>query len=828
MPAPALVTTALPYANGHLHLGHLVGYVQADIWVRARRMAGGTTHFVCADDAHGTPIMLAAEKAGTSPEDFIRGMQASHEADFAAFGVQFDHYHSTHSDENRELASLIYTRLRDGTHGARAIARRSIQQLFDPERQMFLPDRYIKGACPNCGAADQYGDNCEVCGKAYSPTELKNPRSVVSGAVPELRDSEHYFFELGKFEAFLREWLAGDVAHASVKAKLGEWLEGGLRDWDISRDAPYFGFPIPDAPGKFFYVWLDAPIGYLASFKAFCDRGGADFAAFTEAARNTAGETEMHHFLGKDIINFHGLFWPAMLHGAGLRTPTALHVNGYLTVNGAKMSKSRGTFVQARTYLDSGLEPEALRYYFAAKSSGTVDDIDLNLADFMARVNADLVGKFVNLASRCAGFIEKSFGGRLADKLPDPTQYTHFVESLATVREAYRRNDAASAIRHLMSLADEANKYIDDHKPWVVASRIESRILESAIACHFRSTDWAVQDLTRTDGCDFLATKNGVRLAIEVKNKKAEARDILKLAAIIASGECDEAALIVNGHLKGVEAQHLLSQHPKILLIEKEQLDVMLNDHIQHASIDAGNSVDGFALQAHCTQGLNLFRVIATALAPIIPKTAARAAEFLSAPGSSWSDLDAPLLTHTINTYKPLFTRIDPKQIEAMTDASKEDLKPAGAEAAAAKPVGGNSSPTASPKSVGTEVPPTGSPAKPAASAATTIGIEDFAKLDLRIGKVLECGFVDGSDKLLRFLLDAGELGQRQIFSGIRGSYAEPDKLVGRSVVFIANLAPRKMRFGLSEGMILSAGFDGGALALLDADAGALPGMPVR
>ena len=702
MPAPALVTTALPYANGHLHLGHLVGYVQADIWVRARRMAGGTTHFVCADDAHGTPIMLAAEKAGTSPEDFIRGMQASHEADFSAFGVHFDHYHSTHSDENRELASLIYTRLRDGTHGAKAIARRSIQQLFDPERRMFLPDRYIKGECPNCGAADQYGDNCEVCGKAYSPTELKNPRSVVSGAVPELRDSEHYFFELGKFEAFLREWMAGDVAHASVKAKLGEWLEGGLRDWDISRDAPYFGFPIPDAPGKFFYVWLDAPIGYLASFKAYCDRGGADFDAFTDAACNAAGETEMHHFLGKDIINFHGLFWPAMLHGAGFRTPTALHVNGYLTVNGAKMSKSRGTFVQARTYLDCGLNPEHLRYYFAVKTGAGVVDLDLNLDDFVARVNADLVGKFVNIASRCAGFISKRFDGQLAGQLPDPDMYGRFVEGVRGVAASYARDEYGQAMRQVMALADEANRYIDERKPWVIAKQ---------------------------DGAD------------------AE-------------------------------------------------------------------------LQAVCSQGLNLFRLLAAALKPVLPATVARAESFLQAPVAHWDDIAMPLTAHAIAPFEALMTRIDPKQIEAMTEASKEDLKPAAAPAGG--PVGGPSGPKPLAKSFGAEAPPTES------KGPATIGIEDFARLDLRIGRVLECGFVEGSDKLLRFLLDAGELGQRQIFSGIRGSYGEPEKLVGRSVVFIANLAPRKMRFGMSEGMILSAGFDGGALALLDADAAAEPGMPVR
>ena len=414
-PRPAFVTTALPYANGPLHLGHLVGYVQADIWVRARRMAGGTVHFVCADDAHGTPIMLAAEKAGVAPEAFIRDIQAGHEADFGAFGVAFDHYHSTHSPENERLAGLIYTRLRDGTHGERAIARRSIQQLYDPVREMFLPDRFIKGECPFCGTADQYGDNCEACGKAYAPTDLRNPRSVVSGAVPELRDSEHWFFELGKFEAFLREWLAADVAHPGVRAKLAEWLEGGLRDWDISRDAPYFGFRIPGTQDKYFYVWLDAPIGYLASFRAYCDATGTDFDAFTAADRNPRGAapTEMHHFLGKDIINFHGLFWPAMLHGAGFRAPTRLHVNGYLTVDGAKMSKSRGTFIMARAYLDAGLSPEALRWYFATRSDGGIDDIDLNFADYTARVNSDLVGKLVNIASRAAGFVAKHFDGRL-------------------------------------------------------------------------------------------------------------------------------------------------------------------------------------------------------------------------------------------------------------------------------------------------------------------------------------------------------------------------------------------------------------------------------
>ncbi len=697
MPRPALVTNALPYANGPLHIGHLVGYVQADVWVRARRMAGGTVHYVCADDTHGTPIMLAAEKAGTTPEAFVAGIQAGHERDFADFGVAFDNYDSTNSDRNRAITEAIYQRLDAAGH----VTRRSVAQLYDPVKGMFLPDRYVKGSCPRCGTADQYGDNCEHCGATYSPTELIEPRSVVSGATPELRESEHFFFELGHFEAFLRDWLAGDVAVPGVKAKLLEWVdgEGGLRAWDISRDAPYFGFEIPGHPGKYLYVWIDAPIGYLASFQALCEREGIDFDAFTAAG----SQAEMHHFLGKDIINFHGLFWPAVLHGAGLRAPTRLHVNGYLTVDGAKMSKSRGTFVMARTYLDAGLPAEALRYYFAAKSAGGVDDIDLNLADFVARVNSDIVGKFVNLASRCAGFIGKRFDGMLADALPEPAMYARFVAALAPVREAYECNEPASVLRQVMALADEANRYIDERKPWVIAKQ---------------------------DGAD------------------AE-------------------------------------------------------------------------LQAVCSQGLNLFRVLAGALQPVLPAMAAQVAGFLDAPLARWEDLDAPLTGHRIQAYQPLFTRIDPKQVTAMIEASKDDLQPT---ADAAKAIGA--------AATGAKPAPAAA-ANAAAKAGTgdapaTIAIDDFARLDLRIGKVLACEFVEGSDKLLRFELDAGDLGTRQIFSGIRASYGDPAALVGRSVVFIANLAPRKMRFGLSEGMILSAGFDGGALALLGADAAAEPGMPVR
>ncbi len=696
----ALVTSALPYANGQIHLGHLVGYIQADIWVRARRMRGDTVHFVCADDTHGTPIMLAAEKAGTTPEAFIADIQAAHVRDFAAFGVVYDHYDSTHSAGNRALTSAIYAKLEANGH----IGRRMIEQFYDPAKGMFLPDRYIKGTCPNCASADQYGDNCEVCGATYAPTELKDPRSVISGATPEMRASEHFFFELGQFETFLREWLASDVMVPGMKAKLQEWLDsdGGLRPWDISRDAPYFGFEIPGQPGKYFYVWLDAPIGYLSSFKALCDAKGYDFDAFTKAG----SDAELHHFIGKDIVNFHGLFWPAVLKGSGMRAPTRLHINGYLTVNGTKMSKGRGTFIQARTYLDNGLHPEALRYYFATKSNGQVEDLDLNLSDFVARVNSDVVGKFVNIASRCAGFIGKHFDGRLGAALEHGRGEALYADTLArreTIIAAYDANNPAAALRNLMEACDAANAYVADSAPWQLAKQIED--------------------------------------APETRER----------------------------------------------------------------------------LHAVCTTAINVFRLLTAYLKPVLPQVCAQAEAFLAAPAARWSGLDEPLLKHAIQPYAALFTRIDPKQIEAMTEASKDTMSaPVGA-AEAAKP--------ADPKA---KLAASAAPTKAEAAKSDFIGMDDFAKLDLRIGKVLVCEFVEGSDKLLRFELDAGELGKRQIFSGIRGSYGEPETLVGRSVVFIANLAPRKMRFGVSEGMILSAGFDGGALALLDADSGAQPGMPVR
>ncbi|WP_369744117.1 methionine--tRNA ligase [Pseudidiomarina sp. PP-1MA] len=453
-----LVTNALPYANGPIHIGHMLGYIQADIWVRFQKLRGHECHYVCADDAHGTPIMLKAQQLGIAPEQMIADMNQAHQADFADFHVAFDHYHSTHSDENRELAELIYTRLRDAGH----IKTKTIEQLYDPQQEMFLPDRFVKGTCPKCGAEDQYGDNCDVCGATYAPTELKNPKSAVSGATPELRQSEHYFFDLPAFEQMLKEWTRSGSLQDEMANKLNEWFESGLQMWDISRDAPYFGFEIPDAPGKYFYVWLDAPIGYMGSFKHYCQTTGkANFDDYWQLD----SDAELYHFIGKDIIYFHSLFWPAMLKGASFRQPTNVWAHGFITVNGTKMSKSKGTFVMARTYLDH-LDPDYLRYYFAAKLTNRIDDLDLNLTDFAQRVNADLVGKVVNIASRCAGFISKKFDGKLAASISDTSLLDEFQAAAAGIAQAYEKREFSKAMRDIMALADKANFYIAEQEPW--------------------------------------------------------------------------------------------------------------------------------------------------------------------------------------------------------------------------------------------------------------------------------------------------------------------------------------------------------------------------
>jgi methionyl-tRNA synthetase len=670
-----LVTSALPYANGPIHLGHLVEYIQTDIWVRFQRIRGHHCIYVCADDAHGTPIMLKARAEGIEPEELIERIGHEHRADFHDFHVAFDQYHSSHSPENRHFAELIYTRLRDAGH----IVRRTIRQAYDPEAGMFLPDRFIKGECPRCGAADQYGDSCEACGATYTPTDLKNPVSAISGATPVEKESEHYFFRLADFEDMLREWTASGSLQPEIRNKLDEWFNAGLSDWDISRDAPYWGFEIPDAPGKYFYVWLDAPIGYMASFKRYCEGHGLDFDAWW----SPESEAELHHFIGKDIAYFHTLFWPAMLTGAGFRAPTAVHCHGFLTVNGQKMSKSRGTFIKARTYLDH-LNPEYLRYYFAAKLGAGVDDIDLNLEDFIARVNSDLVGKVVNIASRCAGFIHKRSNGRLADALPEADLYRRFARSREEIARHYEAREFGQAMREIMALADVANQYIDEHKPWVLAKQ------------------------------------------------------------------------------EGTEAQ----------------------------------------VQAVCTQGLNLFRVLITYLKPVLPRMAEKAEAFLNVPPLAWDDVAEPLTGHGINPFEPLMTRVDPAAVEALQAASREDLTAAGAEAPPAKQE------------------PEGGP------IAAEIGIEDFAKVDLRVARIVRAEHVEGADKLLCLTLDlGGEM--RQVFAGIKSAY-DPARLEGRLTVMVANLAPRKMKFGVSEGMVLAAGPGGEDLFILNPDDGARPGMRVK
>ena len=454
-----LITSALPYANGPTHLGHLLEYIQTDIWSRFQKLQGHEAYYVCADDAHGTPIMLNAQKQGITPEEMVKNVSIERQRDFADFNIKFDNYHSTHSQENKELSELIYNRLNDAGH----IKKHTISQLFDPEKGIFLPDRFVTGTCPTCKSEDQNGDSCDACGATYSPTELINPRSVMSGAEPILKDSEHYFFDLPAFEGMLKEWLHSGTIQQEMANKLDEWFADGLQQWDISRDAPYFGFEIPGAPGKYFYVWLDAPIGYMASFKNLCDKQDIDFDAFWQEG----SDAELYHFIGKDIIYFHSLFWPAMLEGAKFRKPTNVFAHGFVTVNGAKMSKSKGTFIKARTYLDN-LDPEFLRYYYAAKLNSGITDLDLNLEDFALRVNSDLVGKVVNIASRCAGFITKKFDGKLSDTVMEPQLLAEFQAATDTVAQHYENRDYSRAIREIMALADKANQFIDTAAPWVL------------------------------------------------------------------------------------------------------------------------------------------------------------------------------------------------------------------------------------------------------------------------------------------------------------------------------------------------------------------------
>ena len=676
-----LVTSALPYANGSIHLGHLVEYIQTDIWVRFQKMQGNTVHYVCADDTHGTPIMLRAEKEGITPEALIAKVHTEHYADFSEFLVEFDNYYSTNSPENKELASAIYKALK--ANGK--ISTKTIEQFYDPVKNMFLPDRFIKGECPKCHAKDQYGDSCEVCGATYNPTELINPFSAVSGAAPVRKETEHYFFKLSECSDFLRSWTRSGTLQQEAANKMNEWIgeagENKLSDWDISRDAPYFGFEIPDAPGKYFYVWLDAPIGYMASFKNLCAKNGLDFDEYWKAD----SKAELYHFIGKDILYFHALFWPATLEYSGYRKPTQVFSHGFLTVNGEKMSKSRGTFITARSYLDHIKNPEYLRYYYAAKLNGSMEDIDLNLEDFVARVNSDLVGKYINIASRTAGFINKRFAGKLVSACKHDVVET-IKASAPEIAKAYEARDYSRALREIMRLADLANADVADAAPWVVAKQ---------------------------------------------EGMVAEAK-----------------------------------------------------------------------LHADCSSALEMFRLLTLYLKPALPDLAGNIERFLNISPLTWSSVNDSFADgHAINEYNHLITRIDPKHIEAMTEANKETLQH-------------------SPETVSKTQ-------ADLANASDYISIDDFTKVDLRIAKIVNAEHVEGAEKLLRLSLDIGESNPRQVFAGIKSAY-DPATLVGRLTLMVANLAPRKMKFGMSEGMVLAASDEHGGPFILSPDAGAQPGMRVK
>lgn len=678
-PRQILVTSALPYANGSIHLGHLLEHIQTDIWTRFQRLRGNEIIAVCADDAHGTPVMLKAQELGVNPEDMVEATRQEHWTDLQGFGISYDNYYSTHSPENTALSQDMYTRLKDNGY----ITKKTINQLYDPEKEMFLPDRFVKGDCPKCGATDQNGDSCDVCGATYSPTEVKNPRSVVSGATPVLKDSEHYFFDLPQFTEMLQNWIGSGAIQAEMANKLNEWFEGGLQQWDISRDAPYFGIEIPDAPGKYFYVWLDAPIGYMASFKNYADKHGIDFDKFW----HKDATTEMYHFIGKDITYFHCLFWPAMLEGAGYRKPTGVNIHGFVTVNGAKMSKSKGTFIKASTYL-AHLNPEYLRYYFASKLNDSVTDIDLNFEDFTQKVNADLVGKVVNIASRCAGFITKRFNGQLSDNVLEPELLQQFQDKSEAIATYFEKRQYHHAIREIMTLADAANQFIDAQAPWVT---------------------------------------------IKEAGKEQLTHDV-------------------------------------------------------------------------CSMGIHMFRALAIYLAPVVPNLAQSAASFLN-DTFTWESAQLVLTGHEINKFKAMLQRVDKDKVDAMIEASKENLAP-----------------KAEPKKNTAKKTP--SQAEESNEIAPTIQFDDFAKIDLRIAKIVTAEHVEGADKLLRLQLDIGSE-TRQVFAGIKSAYS-PEQLQGKLTVMVANLAPRKMRFGMSEGMVLAAGPGGDELYILEPNDGAQPGMRVK
>ncbi len=689
------VTTALPYANGKFHIGHIMEYIQADIWVRFQRMQGNLVHFVCADDAHGAPIMIAAEKAGITPQEFVASIASGRKPYLEGFHINFDNWHTTDGEENHSLAKEIYLELKNKG----LIEVREIEQFFDPAKGMFLPDRFIKGECPKCGAKDQYGDSCESCGAVYSPTEVKNPYSTLSGSTPVLKKSDHYFFKLSDPACveFLQNWTQTPNPQGRLRLqpevlnKIKEWFvqdesgKTGLGDWDISRDAPYFGIEIPEAPGKYFYVWLDAPIGYLASLKNYLDKediqksvpGVLGFDRFMSDP-----QVEQYHFIGKDITYFHTLFWPAMLHFSGRKTPSSIFVHGFITVSGEKMSKSRGTGIDPLKYLSLGMNPEWLRYYLATKLSSKVEDLDFNPEDFTLRVNSDLVGKYINIASRAANFIHKQFNSQLGALFPNGESLViELQSSSATISALYEEREFAKALRETMALADKVNEYVDQNKPWE------------------------------------LAKKEG-------------------------------------------------SQNE---------------------------------LHAVCSTCLEAFRYLSIYLKPVLPELTTQVESFLQCAPLTFADAQTRLgAGHTISAYKHLIQRVDEKMLDALFDIQSDSSS----KADHGKSLSNNSKPT----TADTALPSNGDrkEAPGGEEIAATIGIDEFVKIDLRIAQIVTCERVEGSTKLLRLMLDAGEGKQRQVFSGIASVYA-PEDLVGKLTVLVANLAPRKMKFGISEGMILAA-----------------------
>lgn len=671
-----LVTSALPYANGSIHLGHMLEYIQSDIWVRFQKLRLVTCYHICGNDAHGTPIMIRAQKENISPETLVQRVHEEQLKDFQDFHIAFDNFYTTHSAENQVLANQIYQQLKANGD----ITTKTIEQSYDPVKNMFLPDRFVKGECPKCGAADQYGDSCEACGATYSPTELKNPVSTLSGAAPVLKQTDHAFFKLENYAEKLKNWTQNGHLQSQITNKLDEWFEVGLKSWDITRDAPYFGFPIPDLVDKYFYVWLDAPIGYMASFKHYCDKNKVDFNHYWQ--KNSPAE--LYHFIGKDIVYFHALFWPAMLMGANFRTPTAIFAHGFLTIDGQKMSKSRGTFITARQYLNQ-LDPDYLRYYFAAKLGSGVDDIDLNLQDFAQRVNSDLVNKFVNIGSRLAAILNKNFENKLGSTLDNPELFDAFVKQAESIAQGFEQREYHKAIREIMALADSANQYIDAAKPW----------------------------------------------------------------ALIKDPATQEKALAV------------------------------------------------------CTLGLNLFKILATYLKPVVPNLVSKVERFFNTGAFIWETLAEPVLNHALEVFTPLLTRLELTQVKSIMQEPEATLE--------------NPSEKPSDKSTQTIEP-----------IADIINIDDFGKIDLRVAKIVKAEAVPEAEKLLKLTLDIGEGRHRQVFAGIKSAYT-PEALEGKFTVMVANLAPRKMRFGISEGMVLAAkGPNAPGLYILEPHDGAMPGMRVQ